>query len=460
MRREVTPEMSRNRFIALSVLLDAIVVNASIVGAFFVRFGGELPEFNFAAYAGLWPFITAIYLGAGYVFGLYEPERTESAWEVARASFQAGTLGTVLVAAVAFFAGPRFFSFSRLVILIAWALQFLLFVGWRLTFMRIAPIRWPEQRILIVGTSRLACELAAELERRSGWGYRVVGLVRSGSDATGVCELPVLGDAHDVTSIIARERVDRVIVASPVALRELIEEMAIGNESGVRVEVIPELYEIFIGTVDSTVSDIPLMELTRPATPGWFVGAKRLLDLLLSALLLALLSPLMLLASLAVLLTMGWPVIFTQERSGRDLKPFQVIKFRTMVRDAEATSGPVLAGESDARITRVGRFLRRYRVDELPQLVNILLGHMSFVGPRPERPFFVERYLADIPGYRERFKVKPGVTGLAQVSGSYATTPERKLKFDLIYMYHQTLLMDLQILVETVRVVLTGRGAR
>jgi lipopolysaccharide/colanic/teichoic acid biosynthesis glycosyltransferase len=163
---------------------------------------------------------------------------------------------------------------------------------------------------------------------------------------------------------------------------------------------------------------------------------------------------------LAVLVTMGWPVFFTQERSGRNLKPFPVYKFRTMVKNAEALSGPVLAEEDDPRITPLGRLLRRCRIDELPQLFNIVLGHMSFVGPRPERPFFVERYVAEIPGYRERFKVKPGVTGLAQVSGSYATTPERKLKFDLIYLYHQNLFMDLQIIVETVRVVLTGRGAR
>ena len=110
--------------------------------------------------------------------------------------------------------------------------------------------------------------------------------------------------------------------------------------------------------------------------------------------------------------------------------------------------------------TSVGRFLRRFRIDELPQLVNILVGDMSFVGPRPERPYFVEGFLRDIPGYRERFRIKPGVTGLAQVSGGYATTPERKLKYDLIYMYHQSLLMDVQILFETLRVVLTGRGAR
>jgi len=226
------------------------------------------------------------------------------------------------------------------------------------------------------------------------------------------------------------------------------------------VEVIPDLYEILIGRVDSTISDIPLMELTRRSAPAWYASVKRLWDVVLSALLIIALSPVLLLAALAILLTMGWPVIYSQERVGRDMHTFRVHKFRTMVRDAEATSGPVLADEDDPRVTPVGRFLRRYRIDELPQLVNILLGQMSFVGPRPERPFFVHQHLDDIPGYRERFRVKPGATGLAQVSGGYATTPERKLKFDLIYLYHQTLLMDVRILTETVRVVLTGRGAR
>jgi lipopolysaccharide/colanic/teichoic acid biosynthesis glycosyltransferase len=172
------------------------------------------------------------------------------------------------------------------------------------------------------------------------------------------------------------------------------------------------------------------------------------------------LSPVLLLSALAVLLTMGWPVLYVQERSGRHLRPFKLLKFRTMVRDAERESGPVLATEDDTRVTPVGRFLRTYRLDELPQLFNILAGQMSFVGPRPERPYFTDRFCTEIPGYRERFRIKPGVTGLAQVSGDYATTPERKLKYDLIYLYHQTLSMDLQIVVDTVRVVLTGRGAR
>jgi len=142
------------------------------------------------------------------------------------------------------------------------------------------------------------------------------------------------------------------------------------------------------------------------------------------------------------------------------MREFRLYKFRTMVREAESATGPVLASERDARVTPLGRILRTYRIDELPQLINILLGHMSFVGPRPERPFFVRKYVEEIPGYRERFKVAPGVTGLAQVSVGYATTTERKLKYDLIYMYHHDLSMDIQILVETVRVILTGRGAR
>jgi exopolysaccharide biosynthesis polyprenyl glycosylphosphotransferase len=269
----------------------------------------------------------------------------------------------------------------------------------------------------------------------------------------------VLGTVHDLTRLVHDNAVDRVIVASPVALRELVEDITLGGETDVRVDVVPELYEIFIGEVDSIVADIPLMEITH-RSPQWYVGAKRVFDVAFSLLLLALLSPVFLIAALSILISMGRPVFLVQERLGRDLEPFGTIKFRTMVRDAEAASGPVLATHQDPRITPLGRLLRTYRIDELPQLVNILRSDMSFVGPRPEREFFVERFLEEIPGYRERFRIKPGVTGLAQVSGGYATTPERKLKYDLIYMYHQNLLMDVRIVADTIRVVLTGRGAR
>lgn len=456
--------MSRTRFIALSLLLDGLLVNVGFVAAYLIRFGGDIPRFNFEAYIVLAPVLTLVYLAGGYIYGLYDPEHTENSWAVIRAVFPAVALGAILTAAISFFAGPRFFSFSRLAILIAWALQFAALVGWRLLALRLGGITWPEQRVLVLGTGPLAAELASELRHREAWGYQVTGFARSSADEETSPEvtdtgLPVLGGADDVPALVREYGVHRVIVVSPVQIRELVEDLALCDETEVRVEVVPELYEVFIGTVDSMIADIPLMEITRRTVPPWYSAMKRATDIACAAALLVLLSPVFLLASAGVLLTMGAPVLFTQERVGRDMRPFAVLKFRTMVRGAEALSGPVLATEDDTRITAFGRVLRRYRVDELPQLINILNGTMSFVGPRPERPFFVEQYVRDIPGYRERFRVKPGVTGLAQVAGSYATTPERKLKYDLIYMYHQNLLMDLQIVVDTLRVVLTGRGA-
>ena len=457
--------MRRGPFITLSLLLDALLINAGIVLSFYVRFGGELPAFNFDSYIATAPIITVIYLIAGYIYGLYEPERTENPWAVTRAVLAAVTLGAALTAALLFFGGVRFISFSRLAIVIAWFIHNALLIGWRVIFLRFGGVTWPEQRVLLVGTSKLARELAQELTSRSKWGYRVVGMLtgtpeeayEAGSE---ISEQPVLGTAEDVASVVSEYDVDRVIVVSPVEVRELIERMVLAEDSEVRIDVVPELYEVFIGTVDTMIADIPLMEITRATVPPWFHTFKRIADLLGAFLLLIILSPIILLAMLAIMLTMGLPVLFVQERVGRDMRTFRLYKLRTMVRDAEEKTGPVLASEDDVRITGLGRFLRTFRIDELPQLVNILKGEMSFVGPRPERPYFVERFDAQIPGYRERFKVQPGVTGLAQVSGGYATTPERKLKYDLIYMYHQNLSMDLQIILETFRVVLTGRGAR
>ncbi len=457
--------MPKARFIALSLVLDALLINVGVVLAYFIRFTGSLPAFNFEPYLALAPFLTVLYLGAGYIYELYEPERTEDGWAVARAVLTATFFGTLLFAAASFFAGPNFFSISRLSILISYFTVSALLIGWRLLFLRFGTITWPTQRVLLLGTGGLAVELAHELDRRAKWGYEVLGFValEHASDEPAPAELAghaVFGSESDLTSIISAHKVDRLIVVSPVALRELVEKLVLAEELAVTVDVVPELYEVFIGRIDGMIGDIPLMQITRSATPGWFHTAKRASDIIGALVLLAVLSPVLLLAAIAVALTSGLPVIFKQERVGRDLGRFNVYKFRTMVRDAEKLSGPVLAEEDDPRITPVGRLLRKTRVDELPQLVNILLGQMSFVGPRPERPFFVEQYLDEIPGYRERFRMQPGVTGLAQVMGGYATTPGRKLKYDLIYLYHQTLAMDLQILVETLRVVLTGRGAR
>lgn len=448
--------MSKARWLALSLAMDAALVNLGIIVAFYFRFGGELPLFNFQAYSRLAVFITFILLGSLYVYGLYEVQRTPSQWAIASSIVQAVTFGVMLIVILTFFV--RFFSFPRTVFALTWVLLVLLLSGWRLAAARLLKIRWPTQRVLIVGGGAIASQLVRELGKRSGWGYEVVGMATS-EGKEDAAPVPVLGAGREIAEIVRRHAIDRIIVTSPTRHREILEDLARSDEAGVQVEVVPELYEIFIGTVDNLVSDIPLMELTKKPTPGWVLTLKRALDIGLATVLLAVFLPVMVLAAIAVKLTSPGPVFFRQERVGKGEKPFNVAKFRTMVAGAEEGTGPVMAAAADERVTRVGRVLRRYRIDELPQLVNILKGDMSFVGPRPERAYFVEQFKETIPGYRERFRVKPGVTGLAQVSGSYATTAENKLKYDLIYMYHQTLLMDLKILLETVRVVLTGRGA-
>lgn len=456
--------MSRNRFIALSVALDAVLVYAGYVLALLIWLRG-LPDYNLRAFILLSPFIVLGYLITGWVYGLYDPERADTAWALMRSTVAATSLGTGLTLALAYLGGTLTTPLPRPTPLIAGVLITGLLVGWRFVFLRFGRVRWPEQRVLIVGVNPTSVELADEVALRAKWGWKVSGLIDPSLDEHAGAGRhlgghPVLGCARDIAQIVADTRANRVIVVSPVALRELVESMVLHDEVRVRVDVVPELYEIFIGTVDAIVGDVPLMEITRSTVPRYYAAAKRVLDLLGSLSLFVLVSPVLLGAVIAIVLTDGFPFHYTQERSGKGLRPFRVYKLRTMVKDAEKHSGAVLAEESDPRITPVGRFLRKSRIDELPQLVNIIRGDMSFIGPRPERPVFVEEYCRTIPGYRERFNVKPGVTGLAQVSGGYATTPERKLKYDLIYMYHQNLAMDLQIVAETVRVVLTGRGAR
>lgn len=456
--------MSRNRFIALSIFLDAIFVYVGYVLALLIWLGG-LPAYNFNAFLALSPLIVLAYVAAGWAYSLYDPERADTAWAIARSVFAATFLGTVVTLALAYLGGPLTRAIPRPTPLIAWLVVMALMVTWRALFLRFGRVQWPEQRVLIVGTGATSVELAEEVAQRAKWGWRVTGLIdprleSCGIDVREAGGFPVLGCAADIATIAAEHRANRVIVVSPVALRELVESLVLADEVSVRVDVVPELYEIFIGTVDAIVGDVPLMEITRSTVPRYYAAAKRVIDVLGSLLLLVVLSPVLLVAAIAIVLTDGFPVLFTQERSGKQMRPFNVYKLRTMVKDAEKLSGPVLAEEDDPRITSVGRFLRTTRIDELPQLLNILRGDMSFVGPRPERPYFVEQFVRDIPGYRERFNVKPGATGLAQVSGGYATTPERKLKYDLIYMYHQNLAMDVQIVAETLRVVLTGRGAR
>ncbi|MBI5231030.1 MAG: hypothetical protein HY876_02570, partial [Coriobacteriales bacterium] len=276
--------MSRRRFIALSVVLDAIFVNAGFLLAFLLRFGGTLPAFNFRPYILLAPLITVAYVVSNYINGVYEPEQVESAWDLVRGTVAGTALGTLLTLSALYVAGPAFQPFPRLVIAIAWPMQFTLLIGWRLVFQRVSRVAFPEQRVLVVGSSALAVELASELSARGRWGFRVLGLVEPAprAECTPPKEcggFPVLGCVDEVAALAGSTQANRVIVTSPVALRELVEGLALADEASVRIDVVPELYEIFIGTVDAIVGDVPLMEITHATVPEYYAAVKRLIDL-------------------------------------------------------------------------------------------------------------------------------------------------------------------------------------
>ena len=228
-----------------------------------------------------------------------------------------------------------------------------------------------------------------------------------------------------------------------------------------RVIAVPALVEMSLRSGQMLeMQDLLLVELQSPhLTPEQQV-MKRVLDLALASALLVLLSPLLLLTAAMIRLTSRGPVLFEQDRIGKDGVEFQIYKFRTMVCDAEKDSGPILACECDPRVTALGRFLRAARIDELPQLVNVLRGDMSVIGPRPERQFFVNTFCARLPEYHLRFHVKPGITGLAQVAGGYATPVEEKLKFDLLYIADYSLMRDISIIFRTIPVILHGERAK
>jgi exopolysaccharide biosynthesis polyprenyl glycosylphosphotransferase len=350
--------------------------------------------------------------------------------------------------------------FPRSIFVVFAALNATLLVGWR-TGSQPLMGSYPRRRVLVVGTNAAAAEVIDTLRIQHWLGMDIVGAVAGdGASATALRDVPVLGTRDQLPALCGAYDVDEVIIASdPVWQDGLLDALSRSEGTRARICVVPSAYEILIGRTEHLrLHDIPLIEVIREPLAGGASAAKRAFDVFLATVLFVLAVPVMLLVALAVRLTSRGPVLFRQERAGKDRRPFTMVKFRTMHVDAEEETGPVLASENDPRATWLGRYLRASRLDELPQLWNVLRGDMSFVGPRPERPEFITRYERDIQGYVERFKVRPGLTGYAQVNGEYHTSAATKLKYDLAYIYNRSLWLDLKILSETVKVIMTRRG--
>jgi len=307
------------------------------------------------------------------------------------------------------------------------------------------------KRTLIVGSGMVARTLAESLTADGG--YQVIGFVDDCPPSAGD-RWPILGHREATAAIVQRYSIDEVLLAyAPTWQQTLVDElMAYGPEVSVRV--VPTPYEALmrLSSVES-MGDIALVRLAH-STGRVRQVIKRAFDFTAAFFGLLLLAPATAFVALLVKLTSRGPIIFAQERIGQHGKPFVLYKFRTMRHNAEAETGPVLSsGKDDDRLTPIGRWLKLTRMDEVPQLWNVLQGTMSLVGPRPERAFFVREFERINPSYAKRHQVRPGITGLAQVSGGYHTDARDKLRFDLIYISHQSLWLDVSILVRTVSVI-------
>ena len=338
-------------------------------------------------------------------------------------------------------------------------------ISWRLVFNYFAHDPHLEERILIIGTGATARMLARQLGTQQDFAYRLVGFVRDSDELPTVRQHDILGAAGDIDRIIRSRHVDRIVVGlSDRRGRLPIEPLLRAKLSGVRVEDATTTYERLTGKI--LVDDLKpswLIFSDGFRASRWTRFVKRMLDLALSILLGLLTSPVMLLTAIAVKLDSHGPALYFHGRIGENGRVFRIHKFRSMRTDAEQSGRPIWARDQDDRVTRVGRFIRLTRLDELPQLWNVMRGDMSFVGPRPERPFFVEQLAREIPFYMQRHAVKPGITGWAQVKYRYGSTIDdarEKLRYDLYYIKHLSVFFDLTIVLDTVKVILFGKGAK
>jgi Undecaprenyl-phosphate glucose phosphotransferase len=449
----------------LALITDLVLIAACWLGAYAVRFGlfgrGDIPPFS--DYALQLVPIMVVWFIAYKTFELYRPNRLGShlsEWfDIAKAS----TLGVLVLVAVMTFVFHGY-EYSRIVILLFWGASIVTASLSRAAFrevLRFARRRGYNQRYaVVIGGGEPAAEVLRVLQRRRDTGINLLGVLTD-KEETEIGNVRRLGGIEEIRSVLATQPIDIVIIALPHSdyprLTAVLHE--IGDEP-VAIHFVPDLFNLasLRGGVEEFES-IAFIHLRESPLYGWNRVLKRSFDVVLGsgALLVALLP--MAAIAIAVRITSGGPVLYRQERMGLDGRRFRMLKFRTMRPDAE-DAGPRWAVPADPRRTRLGAFLRAWSLDELPQLFNVLHGEMSLVGPRPERPGFVEEFRRRVPGYMLRHKMKAGITGWAQINGWRGNTSiEKRIEYDLEYIARWSLAFDLSILLRTVWLGFRNRNA-
>jgi exopolysaccharide biosynthesis polyprenyl glycosylphosphotransferase len=454
------------------VLVDGLTVNVawSLYYWFRIRSG----VFSYAMEPEFWIPMFAIclfWILVFFLFGLYRSWYAKSRLDELTLLGKAVVFGVLMLFFLIFFddrgTGSPFQS--RLLIAVYWVLMMGCVGGGRMlqhTFQRrLLEAGIGLRNTVIVGWESKARELLDAVLHYPALGYRVVGFVTvaKGVAAESHKDVPVLGSVGGLPEIIEAHNVKDVLIALDTTEHDkLLSVISSCSAYDVSLKIIPDLYDIISGQARTNqIYGFPLIEIMPEIMQPWERAIKRGMDIGVSSLILVAGLPVWILVAIAIKLESRGTVFYTQERVGKDEKHFKIIKFRSMHDEAEKESGPVWANKRDPRITRVGKILRKSRLDEIPQFINVLDGNMSLVGPRPERPFFVEQLSREIPLYRRRLKVRPGITGWAQVKHKYDESIDdvrKKVEYDLYYIENMSVRMDLKILLNTIAVVLLGKG--
>jgi exopolysaccharide biosynthesis polyprenyl glycosylphosphotransferase len=467
----------RSRTLALIVLVDALLINLAFALGYYARYELELfrpvNDANAAPYSAYLPFqlsYTVLLLAFLYLDGVYAQRRGGSWFDEAYRIANATTTVVVILIAATFIILPL--VYSRLLMVEAGVVTIALLGGARLARRAVqAQLRRRGRgvdRVLIVGAGEIGRAVMRNLVARPELGYQVVGFVDDDPAKRDLGRFKALGGLDPIRPVLEAERVDEVIITLPwMYQRKILGLVRECEAAGARARVVPDLFQLSLSRVDfDDIGGIPLIGIKQATIPRTGRLAKRALDILLALLGLILTAPLMLLAALLIRLESPGASLFKQTRIGENGQPFSIYKFRSMREGAEEqkaqlrrlneATGPLFKIRDDPRLTRVGRWLRRTSLDELPNLLNVLRGEMSLVGPRPNLPQEVAQYQ---PWHRQRLEVSPGMTGLWQVSGRSDLSFDEMCLLDIYYIENWSLGLDLIILLRTIPRVLFGNGA-
>jgi len=461
----------------VKVFLDAVLINISFILAYYFRFKvalflspSSIPIFE--RFINILIFLTILWLAVFKLLGLYEEKKFTALIDELAMLVWGITLSSLILLGMLFL--YRELWFSRLVIANAWLIAMLLLGAVRLIAFYLRRIYYisgrGQRNTLILGAGEMGQTLVLKMLQDKGLGYKVIGFLdddptKIGRSYNGA---EVLGNLQQIKDVIRRENIDEVIIASVhIPAEKSLDIITECERYEVEFKIVPGILELIASRVDADeLAGVPLLTVTEIRLKGMNALVKRTADMILSALGIIIISPILLVFAALVKITSSGPVFFIQERVGLDGQNFPMFKFRSMIKDAdelipklEALSeveGHLFKMKDDPRITPLGKFMRRYSIDELPQLLNVFFGHMSLVGPRPPLPREVAKYSS---WHRKRLRVRPGITGPWQVSGRSHLPFEDMVRLDIYYIENWSLWLDFKIFLRTIPVVFTGSGA-